>query len=162
MAGASMLAAALSLSLVVVAQAQGGGEEAEAYAEGMAAYDSGEYGKALDLVRSMAEQGDARAQYSLGIMYARGQGVSRDDAEAIKWYRKAAQQGLTDAQYALGTQYANGDGVAQDKIQALRWITLAAEAGDRQAQAARQSLEQQMSHAQVQEAQRLAQQGGSQ
>jgi TPR repeat protein len=43
--------------------------------------------------RIKAEHGDAEAQYNLGILYHDGQGVPRDDAEAVKWYRKAAEQG---------------------------------------------------------------------
>jgi hypothetical protein len=43
--------------------------------------------------RVRAEQGDAKAQYSLGAAYALGEGVAKDSAEAVKWYRKAADQG---------------------------------------------------------------------
>jgi len=39
-----------------------------------------------------AEAGDAEAQYSLGVMYAYGEGVPRDKTEAVKWYRKAADR----------------------------------------------------------------------
>ena len=47
----------------------------------------------LEDVRTCAEQGDARAQYNLGLMYARGDGVPEDDAEAVRWWRLAAEQG---------------------------------------------------------------------
>ncbi|WP_303396492.1 SEL1-like repeat protein, partial [Pseudomonas fragi] len=40
----------------------------------------------------MAEQGDAAAQYKLGIMYATGEGVAQDAKQAVTWYRKAAEQ----------------------------------------------------------------------
>ena len=49
-----------------------------------------------------AEQGFAAAQYNLGLMYANGQGVHQDDAQAVRWYRKAAEQGYAKAQYNLG------------------------------------------------------------
>ena len=49
-----------------------------------------------------AEKGDSTAQYFLGAMYAKGEGVPKDNAEAVKWFRKAAEQGHTDAQYILG------------------------------------------------------------
>ncbi|MSR43556.1 MAG: hypothetical protein EXS19_05920, partial [Pedosphaera sp.] len=39
------------------------------------------------------EKGDASAQYNLGVMYANGLGVPKDEVEAVKWYRKAADQG---------------------------------------------------------------------
>jgi uncharacterized protein len=45
---------------------------------------------------------------SMGLMYAEGQGVPEDDAEAVKWYRKAAEQGLAEAQFNLGEMYAYG------------------------------------------------------
>ena len=46
----------------------------------------------LDEVRALAEQGDADAQFNLGIMYANGRGVPQDDAEVVRWYRLAADQ----------------------------------------------------------------------
>ena len=64
----------------------------------------------LDTVRQAAEQGDARAQFNLGIMYDNGEGVLKDEAEAVKWYRLAAEQDLANAQNNLGTAYTNGQG----------------------------------------------------
>ena len=55
-----------------------------------------------------AEAGNPFAQNNLGIMYAQGEGVPEDDAEAIKWFRSAAEQGHTGAQYSLGVMYAAG------------------------------------------------------
>jgi Fe2+ transport system protein B len=40
-----------------------------------------------------AEQGDANAQYELGLLYIDGEGVSQDHAKASEWIRKAAEQG---------------------------------------------------------------------
>jgi len=62
-------------------------------------------------LRRLADQGDAKAQYELGVRYAHGYGVSRDDQEAAKWYRQAAEQGEADAQHALGVMYDKGQGV---------------------------------------------------
>jgi TPR repeat protein len=62
-------------------------------------------------------------------MYANGQGVPKDDQQAVAWYRKAAEHGLADALYSLGLAYANGRGVPQDKTQALAWLRKAAEKG---------------------------------
>ena len=56
----------------------------------------------MRLLRPLADQGDATAQYDLGLMYAKGQGVPQDYAEAVKWFRKAADQGDASAQYNLG------------------------------------------------------------
>ena len=48
--------------------------------------------------RLSTDQGNATAQYNLGLMYAIGEGVLKDEAEAVKWYRMAAEQGLAMAQ----------------------------------------------------------------
>lgn len=61
-----------------------------------------EYTKAKIAYVEAAEQGDALAQSQLGFMYAMGQGVFRNYAEAAKWYRKAAEQGHSEAIQWLG------------------------------------------------------------
>ena len=68
-----------------------------------------------------AEQGNAVAQFNLGVMYANGQGVPKDDAEAARWYRLAAEQGHDGAQVNLGIMYDNGEGVPKDPAEAVRW-----------------------------------------
>ena len=74
-----------------------------------------------------AEQGNAQAQFNLGVMYDQGQGVRQDDAQAAQWFRKAVEQGVAEAQYNLGVMYANGKGVHQDYAQAVQWYRKAAE-----------------------------------
>ena len=88
--------------------------------------------KALLIAR--AEQGSARAQFSLGVMYYDGQGVPQDYKEAVKWYRKVAEQGYAEAQYNLGVMYDNGQGVPQDDKEAVKWYRKAAEQGGADAQ----------------------------
>ena len=56
-------------------------------------------------------------------MFANGDGVTKDKAEALKWYRKAADQGHAKAQYALGWMFANGDGVTMIKRRPLNGFT---------------------------------------
>ena len=102
--------------------------------EADAAYLRADYETALMLYRAEAEQGDAPAQYNLGIMYDNGRGVPEDDIEAVRWFRLAAEQGDALAQYNLGNMYANGDGVPEDDIEAVRWYRLAAEQGHALAQ----------------------------
>ena len=58
--------------------------------------------EAVKWFRKAAEQNYARAQYNLGVCYAKGQGVAKDEAEAVKWYRKAAEQNYAEAQCNLG------------------------------------------------------------
>jgi uncharacterized protein len=106
-----------------------------AYEKGVAAYDKGVYATALRLLRPLAEQGEANAQYNLGLMFDNGQGVPQDYATAVSWYRKAAEQGHAAAQYNLGRIFANGgQGVPQDYATAASWYRKAAERGDADAQ----------------------------
>jgi TonB family protein len=64
--------------------------------DGLAAYRDGDYAIALKLLRPLAKQGNAKAQHSLGVMYANGQGVAKDDKEALKWYQLAVKQENTE------------------------------------------------------------------
>lgn len=110
--------------------------------------------------RLAAKQGEAKAQYSLGVMYHDGKGVSQDYQEAIRWYRMAANQGYADAQYNLGVMYRKGLGVPKDYVQAHMWYNLAAlqQTGtDRKKSVKRRNdLEKKMQDFDVRKAQRLA------
>ncbi len=90
--------------------------------EAKAAYERGEFSTALREVRSLAERGNAPAQYEMGVMYDTGLGVPQDYAQALKWYRKAANQGYARAQFNLGSMYANGRGVPQNDLVAAEWF----------------------------------------
>ena len=59
--------------------------------EGVAAYHRGDYATALREWRPLAKQGNAKAQYHLGVMYSKGEGVPQDNAKALQWWRKAAE-----------------------------------------------------------------------
>ncbi len=124
--------------------------------EGVTAYNKGDYATAFIEFKPLADQGDARAQYNLGVMYANGQGVSKDYAEALKWCRKAADQGYADGQYNLGVMYYLGQGVPKDYVQAYKWFDLAAGMGISDAKNARDKLEGNMTRAHLAEAKRLA------
>jgi TPR repeat protein len=82
----------------------------------------------------LAKQGDARAQTSLGLMYARGYGVAKNLEIARRWWSFAASQNDPGAQYNLGVIYSKGEGVAQDPVQAAQWLNRAAQRGHVQAQ----------------------------
>ncbi len=97
------------------------------------AYAKGRYSLALRLLQPLAEQGDARAQAVLGLIYYHGRGVKQDDAEAAKWFRLAADQDEPRAQFNLGVMHAEGQGVPQDYVQAIKWYRLAAEQGEARA-----------------------------
>jgi TPR repeat protein len=69
-----------------------------------------DYAQALTWYRRAADQGEAGAQFMLGVIYDNGQGVPQDYAQAGHWYRKATDQGQADAQYNLGVMYEYGQG----------------------------------------------------
>ena len=94
--------------------------------EGIEAYSTGDYPKALAEFQALADQGDAQGQYFLGLFYHNGFGVKRDPAEAAKWFQKAAQQGDARSQYYAGIMYAAGKGVTKDLPMADMWLTLSA------------------------------------
>jgi len=99
------------------------------FQKGLTAARNGNYVTALREWKPLADQGNASAQYSLGVMYDKGHGVPQDDKTAVKWWKLAAKQGHTGAQYNLGLMYANGNGVSQDDKTAVKWWTLSAEEG---------------------------------
>jgi TPR repeat protein len=104
------------------------------------AFFFGNLGEAKDEVeavrwfRKSAEQNYAPAQNSLGVRYAKGEGVAKDEVEAVKWYRKAADQNVAEAQFNLGVCYAEGQGLAKDGVEAVRWFRKAAEQNNAYAQ----------------------------
>jgi len=76
--------------------------EAEDLASADSAFSRGDYAAVRQLMRPLADAGNAKAQNYLGLLYDNGYGVPRDDARAVAWYRKAAEQGNAAAQYNLG------------------------------------------------------------
>ena len=94
------------------------------------AYERGDYTTAITSYTKAAEQGDATAQVSLGLLYDKGEGTPQDYKQALHWYTKAAEQGDAKAQFNLGWIYKNGEGTPQDYKQAIKWFTKAAEQGD--------------------------------
>ena len=119
-------AAAILLGLMLPVQAD--------YESGVKAYMSGDYETALGEFARAADSGDRNAQYNVGLMHLKGQGVAVNDPEAVRWFRKAAGLGQVEAQTFLGALYADGRGVAQDYEQAAYWLAMAAEAGQGAAQ----------------------------
>ena len=121
-----------------------------------AAYNRKDYATALKLWRPFADQGDAFAQYNLGLMYDNGEGVTENDAEAVKWYRKAADQGFAKAQVNLGAMYGNGEGVTENYVQAYKWFNIAAAQGEATAKSNKAFIENKMTREQIAEAQKLS------
>jgi len=85
--------------------------------DGMAAYNRGDYVPAIVVFRAMAEQGNAKAQSVLGVMYRRGQGVTRSSIRAFVWFSRAAARGDAKAKTELRevSQTMTPDELAQAK-----------------------------------------------
>ena len=67
-----------------------------------------DYAEAARWFRKAAEQGDASAQFNIGVAYDLGKGVPQNYADALRWYLKAAGQGHARAQFNVGVMYENG------------------------------------------------------
>jgi TPR repeat protein len=98
--------------------------------EAAAAFAAGNYAKSLQETRPLAEKGDPRSQYAMGVLYENGYGVRKDLQLAAAWYLKAAEKGNTDAEFNLGAMYEHGVGMPVNYSQAARWYRPAAEQGD--------------------------------
>jgi hypothetical protein len=99
-----------------------------------AAYQRGDYARALERALPLANAGDPRAESLLGLLYYRGRGTAQDFPEAVRWFRRAADDGDAAAEFYLGVMFAEGQGVPQDLEQAVKWYRRAAARGDAQAQ----------------------------
>jgi TPR repeat protein len=108
------------LSLLLIFVCQSYADEARA----IRAYNGGDFPGAFAEYMPLAKQGNADAQFMIGYMYAAGEGVPRNDDEAVKWYQAAAEQGNSAAQFNLGKKYEG-----HNDAEAAKWFHLAAEQG---------------------------------
>ena len=95
---------------------------------------------AMITLKHQAGQGNADAQYRLGLDYASGNGAPKDAVAAVEWHRKAAEQGHAEALFSLGEAYINGEGVEKDALEGYAYLNLAGVTLEK-ARAARDKLE---------------------
>ena len=107
-------------------------------------------------ILQQASGGSSAAQFNLGVMYDKGDGVTQDYKEAFKWYELAAKQGFAEAQYNLGLMYEKGQGAIENYLLAHAYLNLAASSGDKDAATYRDTLSTKMTSEQLAEAQKLA------
>ena len=88
-------------SAIVAAQLAGFAAVAGPWEDGMAAYNRGDYVPAFRLFRPLAEQGNAKAQTVLGVMFRKGEGVPKNPVRARMWFSLAARQGDVGARAGL-------------------------------------------------------------
>lgn len=126
--------AALLIVVLALAVLQARAETSQdAYARGMALGKAGDFSAAVPLIRAAAEAGHAEAQYTLGTMYAFGQGVGQSKPDARTWFERAARQEHPRALYNLGLYSERGIGGPKDMARAVAWYRRGAAAGDAQA-----------------------------
>lgn len=93
--------------------------------------EAGQFDKAMNELLPAARSGNAEAEELIGIMYAMGLGVIRDDQRAFEWYLRSSLKGHPGAQSGIGWYYEVGRGMpAPDLVRAYMWYTLSAIGGD--------------------------------
>jgi len=120
------------------------------------AIDHDAQANSLGGLRKLADRGDADAQWQMGARYHNGEGVPRDDAQAMQWFLRAAEQGHVIAQATLGAYYWAGRGVPQDLSKAYFWSYIALAQGDENSKSRLEGLASQMTRAQVSAARQQA------
>src|SRR5471030_2345003 len=91
------------------------------FEDGLKFYQGKDYASAITSWKKAAALRSAPAQFTLGFMYEKGEGVTADNSQAMSWYQKAADQGYAAAQINLGSMYEKGQGIAPDLRQAVSW-----------------------------------------
>jgi len=104
------------------------------FEQGRNLYDGGAYEEAAKSIASLAEEGDARAQYYLGELALQGHAGTPDPVTACDWFERAADNDHLKAFQALGNCYLNGEGREQNIDQAIYLYGMAAERGQPEAQ----------------------------
>jgi hypothetical protein len=119
-----------ALSLYAIGAASGD------FKKGWAAYNSLDYATAKAEWQELADAGDAKSAYGMGLLYGNGFGVDMNDELALKYYGIAAEQGHSDAAFNLAVMHQNGWGVPMDENKANELYLVAAEKGNTEAQMA--------------------------
>lgn len=74
-----------------------------------------------------ARDGSAEAEYSIGLMYARGQGIEKDYPAALSWFQKSYDHGCANAAYFMGKMHLLGMGTAKDPLKAKSYFEAVAD-----------------------------------
>ena len=118
--------------------------------------DAKDYLAALEELRPAARSGNAEAEELIGVMYALGLGVERDQVRAFDWYLRASMKGHAGAQSGVGWYYEVGLGMpAPDLIRAYMWYVLSAIGGDPDAAISQEEVVKKMTHEQIDQAHKL-------
>lgn len=102
-----------------------------------------------------ARSGNADAEELIGVMYAMGLGVERDDERAFEWYLRASMKGHPGAQSGVGWYFEVGRGTAVDLVRAYMWYGLSAIGGDPDAAISIEEVEKKMTPEEIRRAEVL-------
>ena len=112
--------------------------------------------EAMKELRPAARSGNAEAEELIGIMYAMGLGVERDDRRAFEWYMRASLKGHPGAQSGIAWYYEIGRGMpAPDLVRAYTWYVLSAIGGDPDAAISQEEVVKKMTKQEIEEAHKL-------
>ena len=114
------------------------------------------FAEAMEELRPAARSGNAEAEELIGIMYALGLGVERDDRRAFEWYLRASLKGHPGAQSGIAWYYEIGRGLpAPDLVRAYTWYVLSAIGGDPDAAISQEEVVKKMTTQEIEEAHEL-------
>lgn len=117
------------------------------------AMEANQFNEAMQLLRPAANAGNADAEELIGILYAMGLGVDRDDRRAFEWYLRSAMKGHAGAQSGIGWYYEVGRGLPEiDLVRAYMWYTLSAIGGDPDALISQEEIVKKMDQQQIDDA----------
>jgi hypothetical protein len=91
----------------------------------LASSDRGKMKEAVFWYQKAAKNRHPGAQYNLGVMYATGKTLPRDDAKFEKWMGASAAQGFAAAQASLGIEYS----MTRNLRTGIKWLRKAAQQG---------------------------------
>lgn len=148
--GKHMIGAAIAL---IFSLSQPAGAEIE---KGRDLMEAGRYAEAMEEFWPAARSGNADAEELIGVMYALGLGVEKDERRAFEWYLRASLKGHPGAQSGIGWYYELGIGLtAPDLVRAYMWYTLSAIGGDPDAAISLEEVVKKMTPEQIEAAHEL-------
>ena len=115
--------------------------------------EEGRFEEAREELWPAARSGNADAEELIGVMYAMGLGVPKDDQRAFEWYLRSSMKGHPGAQSGIGWYYEIGRGMpAPDLVRAYLWYTLSAIGGDPDAAISLEEVVKKMTSEQIEQA----------
>ncbi len=118
--------------------------------------EAGRFAEAMEELRPAARSGNAEAEELIGVMYALGLGVEKDEVRAFEWYLRAAMKGHPGAQSGVGWYYEVGIGLpSPDLLRAYVWYVLSAIGGDPDAAISQEEVRKKMTLEEIEHAHEL-------